>query len=150
MLDDTLTPGPSPSGRGEQKEAAYRVAASKVMVHIARDLRKKETSTEKMMWQCLRRRRLNNLKFRRQHPIANTVFVADFLCYEARLIIEIDGEIHKSQQTEDEWRQSAIEAEGYFVLRFTTNQVKSDLENVLTTIAKIADRLIKENESPSP
>jgi len=150
MRKDTLTPNPSPSGRGEQNEAVYRAAASDVMVKIARDLRKKETSAEKIMWQALRSRRLNNLKFRRQHPIANTAFVADFLCYEARLIIEVDGEIHKVQQTEDEWRQSAIEAEGYTVLRFTNAQVKTDLASVLTIIARTADTLIKQNESPSP
>lgn len=152
MPDITLTPNPSPSGRGEQAEtdAKYRATASQVMVQIARDLRKRETSPEQIMWQALRGRRLNNLKFRRQHPVANTTFVADFLCYEARLIIEIDGEIHNVQKIEDEQRQSALETEGYTVLRFTNEQMKSDLEAVLTTIARIADKLIMQNESPSP
>lgn len=158
MPDDTLTPSPSPSERGEQKivfnleqdEAVYRAAASKVMIQIARNLRQRETSTEKIVWQALRSRRLNNLKFRRQHPIANTAFVVDFLCYEARLIIEIDGEIHNFQLDEDANRQEILENEGYSVLRFTNEQVKRDLENVLTKIAQIADSLIKQSESPSP
>lgn len=101
MLDEnTLTPSPSPSGRGEQ-EAVYRDSASKVMVQIARDLRKCETSAEKIMWQALRGCRWHNLKFRRQHSIANTTYVADFLCYKARLVIELDGEVHLSQQADD-------------------------------------------------
>lgn len=154
MPDNTLTPSPSPSGRGEQQpstqdDAVYRASASKVMIQIARQLRKGETSSEKIMWQALRGRRLNNLKFRRQHPIANTAFVADFLCYEARLIIEIDGLIHNFQQEADALRQSVLESEGYFVLRFTNEQVKTELENVLKKIAKAADILIKQNESPS-
>jgi very-short-patch-repair endonuclease len=169
MLKDTLTPSPSPSGRGEQKdktnssseqennktrfsekEAVYRAAASAVMVQIARELRQKETATEDILWLALRNRRLNNLKFRRQHPIANTAFVADFLCYEARLIVELDGGIHKNQQEADANRQSAIESEEYVVIRFTNEQIKHDLESTLAHIAEIADQLIKQRKSPSP
>jgi hypothetical protein len=87
------------SGRGEreQKEAKYRAMAVKVMVDIARNLRQRETPTEEILWQAIRNRRLNNLKFRRQHPIANSAFVADFFCYDAQLVIEVDGGIHQTQ-----------------------------------------------------
>src|SRR5690606_27732277 len=117
MLNNTLTPSPSPSGRGEQNiqqaDTGYRASASKVMIQIARNLRQRETPAEQIMWHALRSRRLNNLKFRRQHPIANTAFVADFLCYKARLLIEIDGGIHAFQQDEDANRQEILENEGY-------------------------------------
>ena len=153
MLSDTLTPNPSPSGRGEldgqQDDAVYRASASKVMVQIARDLRQRETTAEQIMWQSLRSSQFNNLKFRRQLPIANTAFVVDFLCYEARLIVEIDREIHDFQQDEDANRQEILENEGYAVLRFTNHQIKTDLENVLVNIAQVADNLIKQSESPS-
>ena len=150
MLDkNTLTPNPSPSGRGEQ-EAVYRASASKVMVQIARDLRKCETSAEKIMWQILRGRRLHNLKFRRQHPIANTAYVADFLCYKARLVIELDGGVHLSQEKSDRLRQSIIEDNGYYVLRFTNEAVFQQLQDVLLTIVSVAVERIEKLESPSP
>jgi very-short-patch-repair endonuclease len=169
MLKDTLTPNPSPSRRGEQndklnspleqennktplseKGAVYRAAASAVMVQIARELRQRETTTEDILWLALPNRRLNNLKFRRQHPIANTAFVADFLCYEARLIIELDGEIHQNQAEADKNRQFAIESEEYVVLRFTNEQIKYALESTLAHIAELADQLIEARKSPSP
>ncbi|MEO1289487.1 MAG: DUF559 domain-containing protein [Chloroflexota bacterium] len=152
MRKDTFTP-PRPDegeGRGEYKEAIYHASVSKVMVQIARNLRQNETTAEQIMWQCLRGRRLNNLKFCRQHPVANTAFVSDFLCYQARLIIEVDGQIHDNQRKEDEWRQSALEAQGHTVLRFTNKQIKQDLDAVLIKIVAVADKLIDENESPSP
>jgi len=145
----TLTPNPSPSGRGEQ-DAVWRARASEAMGQIAKDLRQRQTSAEVIMWEALRDRRLDGLKFRRQHAIANTAYVADFLCYEARLVVEIDGEIHESQRDEDVIRQRNIEAEGYTVLRFTNNQVYSDLESVLTEILTTArgNSPLPEGEGP--
>jgi very-short-patch-repair endonuclease len=156
MLDKALTPSPSPSGRGEQsanplsnnpqrasergerkqKEAKYRAMAAKVMVDIARNLRQRETPVEEILWQALRNRRLNNLKFRRQYPLANTAFVADFFCYEAQLVIELDGSIHAFQTEDDALRQAAIESVGYTVTRFTNEQVRNELESVLVVIAQ--------------
>ncbi len=140
-------PTPSPSGRGGEKpveeasdkEAVYRALASRVMVRIARELRQCETRAEAVLWTALRNRRLANLKFRRQHPIAGTAFVADFLCYEARLVIELDGEIHETQQQEDLHRQQAIEEAGYQVLRFKNDHVLNQLEDVLTTIIALCN-----------
>lgn len=58
----------------------------------ARLLRKQSTKAEKILWNELRNRKFNNLKIRRQHPIEK--YVVDFFCYEKKLIIEVDGEIH--------------------------------------------------------
>jgi very-short-patch-repair endonuclease len=58
----------------------------------AKVLRKTMTDAEILLWKALRNRRLNGFKFRRQHPIKG--FIADFYCHEARLVIEVDGEIH--------------------------------------------------------
>ncbi|MBZ0298976.1 MAG: endonuclease domain-containing protein [Anaerolineae bacterium] len=109
------------------------------MVQVARELRQRETDAEVVLWEALRNRRLANLKFRRQHPIALTAFVADFLCYEHRLIVELDGGIHETKREEDALRQQAIEEAGYQVIRITNNQVLNHLEDVLITIVSICD-----------
>jgi very-short-patch-repair endonuclease len=62
---------------------------------VARALRKRQTPAEKAMWAILRDRRLQDLKFRRQLPIDR--FVADFCCWEIRLVVELDGEVHAEQ-----------------------------------------------------
>jgi very-short-patch-repair endonuclease len=91
-----------------------------------------------MLWQCLRDRRLDGMKFRRQHALANTTYVADFFCYSANLVIELDGRIHDSQAESDAKRQQAIESLGYRVLRFKNDQIESDLESVLKHILMLA------------
>lgn len=112
----------------------YRAMASKAMVEIARDLRQQQTSAEIILWECVRNRRLAGLKFRRQHPIAGTNYVADFLNYEQRLVIELDGAVHENQQTEDALRQTTIESLGYRVIRFRNERILNDLENSLITL----------------
>ena len=66
---------------------------------FARKLRQSSTDAEKLLWQTLRNRRLNGLKFRRQHPI--DTYIADFCCLEKRLIIEVDGDYHLYTVEED-------------------------------------------------
>jgi len=107
---------------------------------VARELRQRQTPAEENLWQHLRNRRLDNLKFRRQTPIENTAYVVDFLCYEARLVVELDGGIHANQVEADAIRQEIIEAQGYTVLRFTNEQLANDLESVLTMIIISAKR----------
>jgi len=124
--------------RGTQDAERYENIASQTMVHISRELRQRQTSAEEIVWEALRDHRLNNLKFRRQHPIANTQYVADFMCYEAKLVVEIDGSIHLEQQAEDTKRQSDIETLGYRVIRFTNEVVQTDFKWVLASIAHAA------------
>jgi len=69
----------------QQSDAVYREMATKVMVQIARELRDRQTDAEMMLWAILRGRKLNDMKFRRQHPIAGSAYVVDFLCYEHKL-----------------------------------------------------------------
>ena len=119
-------------------EGELRARVSEAMVYIARDLRQRQTPAEVLLWEVVRDRRLNGLKFRRQHPVENTTYVVDFLCYEARLVIELDGGIHAAQQDVDAARQAEIEAQGYQVLRFRNQAVLDDLESVLTAIVTAA------------
>jgi len=119
-------------------EGIYRARAAEVMTTVARELRQRQTPAEEFLWRHLRNRRLDNLKFRRQTPIENTAYVVDFLCYEARLVVEVDGDIHLSQEADDAIRQVNIEAQGYHVLRFPNEQLFNELETVLTKIMMVA------------
>lgn len=132
------TPLPTAS-LGEGLKDSYRQRASIAMVNIARDLRQRQTPAEVIMWECLRNRRLANIKFRRQHPVANTNYVVDFFSYEHKLVIELDGGIHATQQDADAQRQSALEVLGLQVIRFTNEQVYTQLQDVLATIIHVIE-----------
>jgi very-short-patch-repair endonuclease len=107
----------------------------------ARALRKNSTDVERILWSELRGHRLNGASFRRQVPIKN--FIADFVCHTAKLVIELDGGQHFSDQAEqaDAARSAVIEAQGFQVLRFSNHDVMTNRAGVLETIASaIAER----------
>ncbi|UPA23002.1 DUF559 domain-containing protein [Candidatus Peribacteria bacterium] len=99
---------------------------------FAKRLRRKQTSAEARLWTQLRRKKIMGYKFRRQVSIDH--FIVDFICFEARLIIEVDGEIHKYQQKYDRLREEYLVAQKFTVLRFTNQEVFDDLERVLDCI----------------
>ena len=92
------------------------------------------TYAEKVLWQQLRNRKLNNLKFRRQHPVS--IFILDFYCHEKRIAIEVDGEIHTSpdQKEWDENRTFELNELGIKVLRFTNEEVVNSTPVVVKVI----------------
>jgi len=98
----------------------------------ARELRKAQTPIERRLWWRLRKRQLDGLHFRRQHPIGP--FIVDFYCDKHRLIIELDGPSHDEQVEYDEERTAWLEACGYRVIRFANKQVRNNLEGVLEAI----------------
>jgi very-short-patch-repair endonuclease len=100
----------------------------------ARILRRTMTRAEELLWNNLRNRRLKGAKFRRQHPVSG--YIADFYCHEARLIIEVDGEIHDlSEHAEhDEGRSFELELNGIHVIRFKNVEILEGLETVLNRI----------------
>ena len=107
----------------------------------ARAPRKNSTDAERLLWAALRDHRLNGASFRRQVPIKN--FIADFVCHAARLVIELDGGQHFSDQAEqaDAARSAVIEAQGFKVLRFSNLDVMENRAGVLETIATaVAER----------
>jgi very-short-patch-repair endonuclease len=107
----------------------------------ARALRKNSTDAERLLWAALRDHRLNGASLRRQVPIKN--FIADFVCHAAKLVIELDGGQHFSDQAEqaDAVRSTVIEAQGFKVLRFSNHDVMTNRDGVLETIASaIAER----------
>ena len=98
----------------------------------ARRLRRDQTDVERKLWNLLRNRQLDGVKFRRQVPIDR--YVGDFVCDRARLIVELDGGQHAEQQAYDDARTAVLEAHGYTVLRFWNNDVIDNAEGVLETI----------------
>jgi very-short-patch-repair endonuclease len=102
------------------------------MHELASELRMEHTSSEEILWEALRNRKLEGRKFRRQNPIG--AFVVDFLCPEEMLAVEVDGKIHESQREADALRQEIIEALGLRFVRVTAEQVEHDLCEVLNVI----------------
>ena len=129
------SPRPSPKGRGSnarQYRGGYQFAG---LVELARELRKKQTPAEALLWEMLRNRRLLGFKFRRQHQFGD--YIADFYCHEAKLVIECDGAAHEpnEQWHHDQERDAYLIAQGLWVLRFSNEQIVNDTENVLEKIA---------------
>ena len=102
------------------------------MVEIARQFRKQPTRGEAVLWQALRGRQLEGVKFRRQQPIGP--FVVDFFAPDERLIVEVDGPIHQQQIEADARRQGLLESLGLRFVRLRSDYVEHDLPQALTTI----------------
>src|SRR6266403_1787406 len=104
----------------------------------AKQLRQAMTRAETLLWRYLKAGRIDGLGFRRQVPIRN--YIADFVCFSAKLLIELDGEPHdfEERQKADQNRDSFFTSEGFQVLRFTNEQVMSNLEGVVETIRQAA------------
>ena len=100
---------------------------------IARKLRKNLTEAEKVLWQRLRLRQLHGYKFRRQCAIGH--YVADFACFERKLIIEIDGGQHSDQVSHDSERTKWFESQGFRVMRFWNNQMLKETDAVIEVIS---------------
>jgi very-short-patch-repair endonuclease len=100
----------------------------------ARALRSEMTEAENRLWQMLRSRQTERYRFRRQVPIGP--FIADFVCHEARLIVEIDGGQHDPSSELQKRRTWFLESEGYRVLRFWNNEVLDNPGGVQTAIAE--------------
>ena len=104
--------------------------------NLARELRKRQTPQEKLLWKRLRNRRLLNLKFNRQFVIRydeHSIFIVDFYCHEKKLIIELDGGYHIKTRRQDQLRDQILSSMGYQVLRIK-NEELSMLPNVLRKI----------------
>jgi very-short-patch-repair endonuclease len=107
---------------------------------IAKNLRKNLTDSERKLWKYLRAKQFAGLKFRKQEPIGN--YIVDFVCYEKRLVIEVDGGQHSQEKYKDGVRDGWLREQGFKVLRFWDNEV-------LTNIVGVLD-LIRESATPSP
>ena len=97
----------------------------------ARAMRGAPTDSELRLWRLLRDRRLNGFKFRRQVPVG--LYIVDFLCVGAKLIVEADGSQH-AESPRDKARDAYLANQGWKVLRFWNNEMLQNREGVLETI----------------
>ncbi|HLA80573.1 MAG TPA: N-6 DNA methylase, partial [Thermoleophilia bacterium] len=135
-------PLPSPLPMGEAGERVRSIREGQYrggfdfsgLVETARELRKKETPAESIMWELLRDRRCANLKFRRQHQIGE--YITDFFCDEYKLVVELDGPVHddQHQSKKDRTREAYLQSLGLTVIRLRNEEFLSDPEAALNKI----------------
>ncbi len=114
---------------------------------FAKQNRKNQTAAEEKLWQEVRNRKIHSYKFRRQHPVNG--FIPDFICLEKKLVVEIDGEYHSDEEQKkyDEQRTKWLKVSGYRMLRFSNDEVLSNIDKVIEAIGK---ELLSEADPPSP
>jgi very-short-patch-repair endonuclease len=110
---------------------------------LCRDLRRRSTRGEQILWRAVRDRKVLGKKFLRQFPIffqymnKETFFIADFYCHENRLVVKIDGKNHDYQKEYDELRTYIINNLGIEVIRFSNEKVETDINKVLEELKEI-------------
>lgn len=103
------------------------------MTFISRKLRNNPTDVEKILWSRLKARQVHGVKFRRQVPVGP--YVVDFMSFDIRLIIELDGGQHADAANYDEERTRFLKARGFFVMRFWNNEVVENIDGVMERVA---------------
>jgi very-short-patch-repair endonuclease len=124
---------------GLTSKPVHLFGADNNTIHKARDLRKRMTPAERILWSCLRKNQVQGCRFRRQHPLG--YYIADFYCVEIKLVIEIDGTSHNGKEEYDEQREKTIKDYGLVIIRFTNEQVFTELNFVINTIRSKANEI---------
>jgi very-short-patch-repair endonuclease len=119
--------------------AKHNLSANSSIKSKARALRKSMTESEKILWSHIRRRKQDGMYFRRQHPYG--IYILDFYCFEASLVIEIDGMIHLNRRHYDIERTKYLRSSGLNVLRFTNKDIETRIEWVLEKINSYLNNL---------
>jgi very-short-patch-repair endonuclease len=99
---------------------------------FARHLRRNSTDAERRLWYRLRNYQIGQVKFRRQQPIGR--YIADFVCFECGLIVELDGSQHVARTREDEERTAWLNSQGFRVMRFWNQLIFEEMDSVLEAI----------------
>jgi very-short-patch-repair endonuclease len=100
----------------------------------AKKLRRNPTRAESLLWNKIRAKQIEGIKFRRQQPIGN--YIVDFVSFEKKIIIELDGGQHAKAKKKDSKRDKLLTENGFTVLRFWNNDIFNNLEGVLEVISK--------------
>lgn len=116
----------------QEIEKSMYFGAQPETFETARILRSNMTIHEKLLWERLKLKQICGSRFRRQHPI--DFFIADFYCHEAKLVVEIDGEIHNHQREYDDGRSAEMERYSIKVIRFTNSEVEKNINKVVKQI----------------
>jgi very-short-patch-repair endonuclease len=138
----SLPPCGGGTGRGVSRMPHAKV--SRNQRGRAKQLRRTMTRAETLLWRYLKAHRLERLSFRRQVPMG--AYIVDFVCHEARLVVEVDGASHdfESRQQRDRIRDAWLETRGYHVLRLADSDVLTNLEGVLAHIHEVADHRLRD------
>ena len=134
--DQPSSPTLLPRGEGSHYRGGFDFSG---LGERARELRKKQTPAEELLWEMLRDRQLLGFKFRRQHQFGD--YILDFYCHEAKLAVELDGAVHEQRQEQDAKRDAYLKSQGIQVLRISNDTL---LKETASAIKQIADLL------PSP
>ena len=113
-------------------------------MNVSRELRKNQTTPEKVFWKSVRNKQLHGHKFLRQHPIfykwqdQDKFFMADFYCRELKLVIEIDGGVHLQQKDYDQIRSEIIQMQKDLkVIRFGNKDVLNNISQVMNKLKSV-------------
>jgi very-short-patch-repair endonuclease len=136
MTPQRVNPSP-PAGEGGLRRRRGTGEGARALTKVARQLRARMTDAERKLWFALKDRRFAAFKFRRQVPVGP--YVADFLCFEARLIVGVDGAQH-ADSVRDIERDSWLAQNEFRVLRFWNNDVLRNLEGGLTVLSEQLER----------
>ena len=111
-------------------------------------MRENMTYAEEAVWKLLKSKNMLGLRFKPQHPI--DIFIADFYCHQLKLVIEIDGGIHKSKEQKeyDIGRTAELEHWGIKVIRFTNEEVENNINQIQNEIEQICAERRSELQSP--
>ena len=122
--------------------------AKPIIFERAKAMRENMTQAEKSVWELLKSNKMLGLRFKPQHPI--DIFIADLYCHQLKLVIEIDGGIHKSvdQGEYDIGREAELEHWGIKVIRFTNEEVESNIDQIQSEIERICTERGSELQSP--
>ncbi len=138
--DDNSKLAPSPAQRGKAGKGVRSTVAA------ARKLRRNMTDVEQKLWDRLRDKQIEEFRFRRQRPMGR--YVVDFVCLDAKLIVELDGGQHAGQVEADAKRTDFLQSLGFEVMRFWNNDVVENIDGVLE---RIRERLLQHATSnPTP
>jgi very-short-patch-repair endonuclease len=122
--------------------------AKPIIFERAKAMRKNMTQAEKTVWELLKSKNMLGLRFKPQHPI--DIFIADFYCHPLKLVIEVDGGIHKSvdQREYDIGREAELERWGIKVIRFTNEEIENDISHIQNEIERICLERRSDLQSP--
>ena len=118
-------------------------------LHIfARELRNSSTDAERLLWRHLRNSQLEGVKFRRQQAIE--AYIVDFVTFDTRIVIELDGGQHAENAGYDVQRDVCLRANGFVVLRFWNNEVFENIDGVLEVIRQSCQEVTSPTPRPPP
>lgn len=126
-------------------DSKMHAGAQKPLFQRARELRDNATHAEEIVWGYLKTKPFG-IKFRRQHPYL--VYILDFYCHSLKLVIEVDGSIHKLEEVKkkDVERQRVLEKDGLKIVRFTNDEIIHTTEKIIETLNILIQKIVDDKK----